>query len=400
MFRKIVLLLVVCLVTSVVSPNVGLADDAIEQDLVPSAIFEEEPVAAIKKVPFVDATAAIVMDMKSGRVLFEKNSRSQKAIASTTKIMTAIVAIENGDLNDTVTVSKKAASIWGSTVGIKEGQEYKLRELLYGLMLNSGNDAAIAIAEHIGGSVEGFVGMMNEKAKALGAMNTSFKTPHGLDMDGHFSTAYDLALITRYALQNKTFCSIVGTKRAAIPGKELLNTNEMLGLYPGADGVKTGFTGQAGRCLVTSATRNNFKIISVVLGCPTRAKRAQSSKSILDYGFVNYKPYKLLAAGEEIGKIPVIKGIFENTPVYAADSIEMPLREDEKSSLQREVEWPDSLNAPVSEGQTVGRLKYTLEGKVIAESELKIATEVRKKGVLDYLGDIFIEWQRIMRLGI
>ncbi|MCX7749697.1 MAG: D-alanyl-D-alanine carboxypeptidase [Clostridia bacterium] len=348
-------------------------------------------------IPVIDSTSAIVMDMESGRILFEKNGNSKKNIASTTKIMTAIVAIENGNLEDTVVISKRAASVWGSTIKLKEGEELTLKELLYGLMLKSGNDAAIAIAEHIGGSVEGFVERMNQKAKDLGAVNTSFKSPHGLDMEGHFSTAHDLAVITQYALKNTTFSKIVGTTSFSITGRSLQNTNEMLSIYPGADGVKTGYTGGAGRCLVASATRDKWRIISVVLGCPTRNKRADASRKILDYSFNNYKPYVLLKENESIIRLPVLKGMEEDVPILAGKKIKLPIRNDEESLIKREVELPDILQAPVSDGAEVGKIKFLVNGKVIAESPLKAGYDVRRKGILDYLGDIFKEWSIVLR---
>lgn len=350
------------------------------------------------KTPLVEAGAAVVIDAISGRVLYEKNAYSKRAMASTTKIMTAIVAIENGNLDDSVTVSKRAAEIWGSTIGLKKGQKYTLRELLFGLMLPSGNDAAIAIAEHIGGSVEAFVGMMNDKALELDAKDTQFKSPHGLDMDGHYSTAYDMAIITRYALNNPVFSSIAGTKRASIPGINLYNTNEMLDAYPGADGVKTGYTGKAGRCLVTSATRDNWRIISVVLNCSTRYKRAQSSKNILDYAFSNYKIYRLITQEEESERVKVIKGNSNDVPVQAVDEISLPLRQDEVESMETQFDLPESINAPVYKGIEVGKIRVLVNGQVIAESALKTVKAVPKKGVIDYIKEIVDSWTKIIKV--
>lgn len=351
----------------------------------------------LSKPPMVDAGAAIVIDAKSGRILYEKNAFSRRAMASTTKIMTAIVAIENGRLEDEVTVSKRAASVGGSNVGLRAGQVLSLKELLYGLMLSSGNDAAIAIAEHIGGSVEDFLEMMNSKAAELGLKDSSFKSPHGLDTDGHYSTAYDMAMITRYALKNKIFAEIVSTKSSHISIGGLYNTNEMLDLYPGADGVKTGYTGLAGRCLVTSAMRNNFRIISVVLNCPTRTIRARDSKNMLDYAFENYKPYILLKRDENIGQIPVIKGIRKFVPVKAVEGIEMPLTIDEANNMKKEIELPDAMPAPVSSNVEIGNIKFVLDGKVMAQSPIITCANIRRKEVLDYLKDIVQEWARLMR---
>lgn len=356
--------------------------------------------ASIAKIPKIDAGAAIVMDLTSGRILFEKNAYTRRPMASTTKIMTAIVAIENGSMEDMVTVSKKASGIRGSTIHLKEGQKLKLEELMYGLMLQSGNDAAIAIGEHIGGTLENFLDMMNKKAGEIGAKNTYFKSPHGLDIDGHYTTAYDLALITKYALGNPMFSQIVGTKNAFVNGKSIHSTNEMLDIYPGADGVKTGYTGKAGRCLVTSATRNNWRLISVVLSCPTRYKRAESSKKILDHAFANYKHHMLLAKDENVRALKVQKGIVDQVGVKASKEIKLPLREDEIEAVETRISLPGTLRAPVRADMTVGYIEFLLNGEVIARSELKTASGIRHKGVADYLGDLFKTWARMMREGI
>ena len=199
----------------------------------------------------------MLIDQLSGRILYEKNSDKILAMASTTKIITAIVAIEKGNLGDTTTISKKAASVHGSSVGLKENEKITLEELLYGLMLRSGNDAAIAIAEMIGGTVQNFVKLMNDKAMELGAYNTSFATPHGLDASDHFTTAQNLARLTAYAMNNETFARIVSTREtdSGTTGKfnrSYRNINKFLYRIDNSDGVKTGFTGNAGKCLVAS----------------------------------------------------------------------------------------------------------------------------------------------------
>ncbi len=244
--------------------------------------------------PSIFAKSAIVIDQETGRVLYEKNSHEKLPMASTTKIMTLLVALEKGNLKDIVTVSKRAASVGGSSIWLSPGEKIDMESLLYGLMLNSGNDAATAIAEHIGGSVENFAKIMNEKAKEIGAYDTHFVTPSGLDIgiDDHYTTAYDLALITRYAFRYPKFAEIVSTKEKTIPweGKEwdryLRNKNKLLWIYEGADGVKTGFTNKAGRCLVSSATREGRRFIAVVLNSPPMW---EDSIKILDYAFSKYK---------------------------------------------------------------------------------------------------------------
>ena len=241
----------------------------------------------------INSRSCVVLDRKSKTILFGKNENKQVKMASTTKIMTAIVIIENYDLNKEITVSKKAAGTGGSRLGLRTGDKITVHDLLYGLLLRSGNDAAVALAETVGGSIEGFAELMNQKAKELNLKNTHFESPHGLDSDGHYTTAYELALITDYALQNSTFAKIVGTKNYTITindyPKALTNTNELLGNLNGVYGVKTGFTNGANRCLVSSCKRGDMDIICVVLGADTKNFRTQDSIKLIEYAFVNYE---------------------------------------------------------------------------------------------------------------
>lgn len=398
--KTVAIFITACIFAGFFATNSVFANDVLESEPFLETFSNAAVAYDSAGLPKVDAGSAIVMDYESGRVLFEKNAYTKRPMASTTKIMTAIIAIEKCNLQDEVTISKRAASIHGSNVGFKAGQKYKMIEVLYGLMLNSGNDAAIAIAEHISGTVEKFAEEMNRKAMEIGAQKTSFKSPHGLDMDGHFSTAYDLAIITRYALKNKVFSSIVKTKSITISGHDLHNTNEMLNIYPGADGVKTGYTGKAGRCLVTSATRNGLRLISVVLGCATRYKRAQASKTILDYAFSSYTTYTLLREGDVIGKIPVHRGVEKFVPVKAAENVRIPLTQTEAGQIKMKIYLPDSLPAPVYAGIDVGTARFIVNGNVIAETKLKTWSDVRQKWFLDYIEDIFGIWMRMMREGI
>lgn len=374
----------------------SFSDDLNEGPFVIKAFASEKNEAAAS-VPVINAQAAIVMDANSGRILYSKNADQRKYIASTTKIMTAIVTLENGNLDDVVTVSKRAASVNGSSINLREGEKLKLKELLYGLMLNSGNDAAIAIAEHIGGDVETFVDMMNEKARELNLVDTSFKTPHGLDREGHYSTANELAQMARYALRNPEFAAICKTVSTNITRRSLYNTNEMLGFYPGADGVKTGYTGQAGRCLVCSATRNGQRLISVVLGCPTRTVRAESSRKILDYAFQNYKQYTLIKAEEEIKNVPVIKGKEKFVTLVSNSDIIYPLTEEEFKNLKRVEDTPEYINAPVAKDVNMGNITFSIKGNVIAQVELKTKDEVLHKGFLDYMLEILRDWFQYMK---
>ena len=240
----------------------------------------------------INSRSCIVFDRNSQMILYGKNEQKQVKMASTTKIMTAIIVIENANLEETIEVSKKAANTGGSRLGLKTGDKIKISDLLYGLMLVSGNDAAVALAEHVGGNIEGFANLMNEKAKELNLKNTHYESPHGLDSDGHYTTAYELAKLTDYALKNRIFSKIVGTKNYAITingySKSLSNTNELLGNLDGVYGVKTGFTNGANRCLVTSCKRDNMDIICVVLGADTKKFRTQDSIKLIEFAFNNF----------------------------------------------------------------------------------------------------------------
>ncbi len=373
-----------------------LADDLNEEEPLNGFTGENSIETTGNKLPKISAGAAIVLDTESGRILYEKNAYTRHSIASTTKIMTAIVALENGSDDDDVLISKRAAAIGGSTVNLKAGKTYKFKDLMYAMMLRSGNDAAIAIAEHIGGSVELFAEMMNRKAAEIGATNTNFVTPHGLDDPQHYSTPYDLALITQYALKNEKFRNIVGTKNSVFAGNNITNTNEMLGLYPGADGVKTGYTGQAGRCLVTSVTKNNWRIISVVLGCATRTVRAQNSKTLLDYAYDSYSNYELLKKGMPIQEINIHKGRAKKITLYPDADITLPLKQEEADKIKAVYNVPDAIEAPVQMDTKIGTVDFILDGKILATTDLKSSQSIERKDFYFYFDAIFKTWARLV----
>ena len=340
------------------------------------------PVYSENTPPRISCPAAIAIDVDNGRVLYEKNPLSKRQMASTAKMMTAILAIENGELGDWVTVSKRAAYVGGSQAYLNEGEKMKLGDMLYALMLPSGNDAAIAIAEHMGGSVENFVAMMDAKAKEIGAKNTVYGSPHGLDRDNH-STVYDLALIARYGLKNPLFSKIVSTKSKVLPrqgneqGREYRNTNEMLNLYQGANGVKTGYTGPAGRCLVTSVTRDDWQVISVVMGANSRYARSSDSSRILDYLFLNFSLETILENNVEMIRLPIIKGVEDSVAVVNDKKIMMHISTEELGRLERVFIVPDSLTAPINKRQMVGSVEFYLDNNLIASSQLFAKEDVK-----------------------
>lgn len=358
--------------------------------------------ATISK-PSVNATSAIAIDSNSLRILYEKNAFSKKPMASTTKIMTLIVAVENNSLDDIVTISKKAASTGGSSANLKAGKEIKLKELLYGLMLKSGNDAAVAIAEHTSGSVENFAKLMNEKAIELGALNTNFVTPHGLDTNNHYSTAYDMAIIAAYALKNPIISEIVSTSEKSMHFEDdssvfLSNTNKLLSIYNGADGVKTGYTGMAGRCLVGSATKNNWQVITVVFGEPTSSSRINDTIKLLDYCFDNYTLTSLCDLYEPNFKIDIIKGKKSNISTKYETSLVLPLTESEKKSVTVKKSYATGLIAPINKNQIVGKIDFMLNDVLLGSINLLSDDNIERLDYTDYYGRILDNFFKIKYL--
>ena len=271
-----------------------------------------ETISPQDTIPSINSRAAIVYDRNSGMILYGKNENEKRKMASTTKILTAIITIENSTLSDIVTISSKSAGTGGSRLGLHKDDKISVADLLYGLMLCSGNDAAVALAEHISGSVENFAILMNQKACKIGLNSSHFVTPHGLDNEEHYTTAYELALLTNYALKNDIFRKYVGTKSQTITintySKTLNNTNELLGYLDGVYGVKTGFTNGANRCLVTAVKRNNMDLICIVLGADTKKDRTRDSIELIEYAFKTFVPETDFRVSSLFIKEGVLKG--------------------------------------------------------------------------------------------
>lgn len=317
------------------------------------------------------AKSAVLIDVKSANVLYQKNAHQKLPMASTTKIMTAICAIENGNLDDVVEVDKSAVGVEGSSMYLGYGEKITLRNLIYGLMLASGNDAAVAISIHISGSVEEFVKLMNETAKKIGANNTSFETPNGLDGENHYTTAYDLALITRYALNNKDFKEIVKTSKITIDwdGKDydrtLTNHNKLLKTYDGATGVKTGFTKKSGRCLVSSAKRDGTEVVAVTLNCPNDWKE---HTNMLDYAFENYKTVRVIKKGDYAKSFEVDFSDVKSVPAEFLNDVYVLVNKNEQNDILIKYETETRLKAPVKFNQKTGTAKVILNGNVVGEA--------------------------------
>nr|WP_246427518.1 D-alanyl-D-alanine carboxypeptidase family protein [Paenibacillus phyllosphaerae] len=303
---------------------------------------------------YTNAQATSLIDVESGRILYSEDGDKPMLIASLTKIMTAIVAIEHGKLADMVKTSKRAAGKEGSSIYLKLGEQMSLKDMLYGLMLRSGNDAATAIAEHVGGSEEGFVYLMNEKAKELGLTNSHFMNPSGLDAKGHYSSANDLAKLTAYAMHNPVFKEIVKTPGKRVEGRDYqwVNKNKMLRMYDGADGVKTGYTKAALRCLVSSATRNDQQLAAVTLS--DRSDWADHAK-LFDWGFANFPLTELAYKGQ----------LVDGYLLAAGRTVRYPLAKNEQGALSTKLNLIDPASISYSLGER-GKLEWSMNGKPIA----------------------------------
>ena len=357
----------------------------------------EVTASSVTALPKTNSRRYIVYDRISKSMIIGKNEDVKSAMASTTKIMTTIVILEKSDLDETVTVSAKAGGTGGSRLGLKRGDKASVKDLLYGLMLRSGNDAAVALAEHVGGSVKEFAELMNEKAIELGLTNTHFVTPHGLDDANHYTTALELAKLTDYAMDNETFAKIVGTKSTTIyinnQPRQINNTNELLGVLNGVVGVKTGFTNNAGRCLVTETKRNNMDIITIVLGADTKKDRTKDSVNLIEYTFSKYKMYNLEERIiEEFNKwkninekrILIIKGKTSN-PKLALGAIEkatIPICDNDK--IEYSINALTEVEAPVEQWNVMGTLTVKLNGEILENIDIVNVNEVQKRDWKDY----------------
>ncbi|MCL2702100.1 MAG: D-alanyl-D-alanine carboxypeptidase [Defluviitaleaceae bacterium] len=331
--------------------------------------------------PRVEARGAILVDFESGRVLWERNSDTELAMASTTKIMTAILCLENGNLSDTVTVSRKAAAAPKVKMYLSEGEKISLETLLYALMLQSSNDAAVAIAEHLADSVEEFCLMMTEKARSIGAVHTVFETPNGLDAGDHHSTAYDLAVIARYAMNNEQFVNLINTREYTGNSNRrtyfIHNKNRLLSEYSGANGIKTGFTGKAGYCFVGSAKRDDLWLISVVLGSGWggrgREQRWADTRQLLNYGFNNYSVETILHEGNTAGSVGIERSKTPAVSVVYDETVKFPLTAQEKERIRLFPDLPGSVRAPVNIGDKIGVCSIYLDDEKLAEIDVLAA---------------------------
>ena len=344
--------------------------------------------------PTINSRAAIVYERSSGKILYGKEENEKRKMASTTKIMTAIVVLENTNLDDIVTISSKAAGTGGSRLGLHKDDKISIQDLLYGLLLCSGNDAAVALAEHVSGDLSNFANMMNSKATSLGLSSTHFVTPHGLDDNNHYTTAYELALITNYALKNDVFANLVKTKTYTISinnhPKTLSNTNELLGNLDGVYGVKTGFTNGANRCLVTAVKRDNMDIICIVLGADTKKDRTKDSINLINYSFNNFK---MVNIKEKItnefvnwkicnsSSFRVEKGVSDSVDIIIQDIPYdfFPIKCNQTDDMSIYIYCNTELTAPLPSGSTLGYLAVSVNNQTVLTLNLYNSNSIALK---------------------
>ncbi len=350
----------------------------------------------------INARSYVVLDRKSKKVLIGKNEYTKAKMASTTKIMTATIILENCNLDDIVTISKKSANTGGSRLGLKTNDKISVLNLLYGLLLCSGNDAAVALAEYCSGSIPEFCNLMNQKAIELGLTNSHFETPHGLDSDGHYTTAYELSLITDYALKNSTFVKIVNTKNHTIKinnyPKNLSNTNELLGVLDGVYGVKTGFTNGANRCLVTACKRNDMDLICIVLGCDTKKFRGQDSTKLINYCFDNFEYVNIRNLlthklndwkNDNKNYFNIIKGVSTKLDIKFSDpsSDVIPIKKDEINNINVRFSINKNLAAPITVDNIIGNYEIFSSTNTIYSGDIISNNAIDKKNIKYYLFD-------------
>lgn len=357
--------------------------------------------------PSLNSKAAVIYDRDSKQVLLGKQENTRRPMASTTKIMTAIVVLEKANLTDIVEVSKKAAGVGGSRLGLKAKDKVSVLDLLYGLLLVSGNDAAVALAETVGGNVEGFANLMNQKAQELNLKDSHFVTPHGLDQPEHYTTAYELAKMADYALAIPKFAQIVNTKNYTVTingyPKNLSNTNELLGNLEGVNGVKTGFTNGANRCLVTSVKRGDMNIITVVLGADTKKFRTSDSIKLIQYAYNQYEIVHLKEMvelkweqwkKEKEHTISIEKGK-QSIPVLALEeniNWFLPIQKGEKEKITVQIQSIQNLKSPVEKGEKIGEIVILVGGKVEKRISILIAKEIPSKGIIDYMKEFLTKY--------
>lgn len=337
----------------------------------------------------VSAKSAVLYEAASGKILYQKDMHTRREMASTTKIMTALLALEKADTDEVIYVKDEYTGAEGTSIYLKPDEKITVNTLLHGLMLQSGNDAAVALAHHIAGDEERFVAMMNAKAAALGMNNTHFENPNGLPSDGHYSTAYDMALLTAYAMKNKEFCDIVSKTTYQAEGRVFVNHNKLLKMSHRVDGVKTGFTKAAGRCLVSSAEEDGLRLIAVTLSAPDDWN---DHMSLYDYGYSNYCKKMYINKDQILSNIPVISGKTNSISAAAIDDVYTIELKNNVKKANIAVYLPRFIYAPVEKNQKIGEVRLMQNGEIVSKSDiisLNQAEQVKVKTLKDKIKDFF-----------
>lgn len=341
------------------------------------------------------AKASILIEQETGRVLDEREADAQLPIASVTKIMTMLLIMEEIDsgrmqYTDEVTVSEYAMSMGGSTMFLETGEVLSVHDMLKGIAVASANDGCVAMAEHIAGSADAFVERMNTRAEELGMENTHFMNTNGLDAEGHYSSARDVAIMARELCKHEKIFEYTSIWTDSLrDGKfQLANTNKLVRFYRGATGLKTGSTDAAGCCLCASATRDGLSLIAVVLGAANSKERFASASALLDYGFANYSMVRPVSKGEEMGVISVKKGTSDTVQAVASSDFSQVIKKGSADSVEVNLTLPEEITAPVSEGEIIGRAEFVQNGESLGSVDIVTAAAVDKKGFFLMLGDI------------
>ncbi|MGG0740156.1 D-alanyl-D-alanine carboxypeptidase family protein [Niallia taxi] len=357
-----------------------------------ASVLAPSTLAAEKSSELVDnVKSAILIDRDTGTVLYEKNSNEELPPASMTKIMTMLLIMEALDqgklkIDEKIRTSEHAASMGGSQIFLEPGEEMTTEEMLKGIAIGSGNDAAVAVAERLAGSEEAFVEMMNKKATSLGLKNTAFKNVTGLPVDDHFSTAHDMAIMAKELLKYEDITKFTGTYEAYLRENSdkkfwLVNTNRLVKFYPGVDGLKTGFTKEAKYCLTATAEKNGMRVIAVVFGAPTSKERNAQVTKMLDYAFSQYETHPVYKRNEMIGKVKVSKGEQKQAAAVTSEPISLLTKKGEKvDDVEKKITMSKNLKAPILKGQEIGKVQFIKDGKIIVESPLVSQTEIKEAG--------------------
>ncbi len=347
----------------------------------------------------LSAKSAILAERTSGQILYEQNAKERLPMASVTKIMTMLLGIEAVDtgkitMEDMVTVSEYASSMTGSRVFLSVNETISVSDLFKSIAVASGNDAAVALAEHLAGSESNFVEMMNQRAGELGLTDTHFANCNGLPAEDHYSSAYDLMILSRELLSHDSIRPFLTIWMDSLRDGSftLANTNKLIRFYEGATGIKTGSTEEALFCMSASAMRDGMELIAVVLGCPTSKERFADASSLLNMGFASYALEQGMEKGEELTVLPVEKGVEKKVSVIASDSFSTVVKKEKKGQVNRELTMPDRLVSPVKQGDVIGKITFTLDGKSIGTVDAVTASAVKKAGVFRSYGAILQKW--------